>query len=338
MESKAERELREVLAQVKSKEFKYSPREVKEIDWSKYNAAQLSDLRFFLAKTNELVDRASALLPAKRLAVGRPPADAGDVAKAVLLMEYLQLPEESASEWTWIFKEKLHLEAELSPRTIGRGFENPDVQFILETVFKWTSAVFSTTENTVAIDATGVTESIKENYESVKHDNVKQAAGFFKLSIAIGTQCHSVSAYALTRGIADSPLFDQLIEETATRWPNVNTVCADAGYLSRDNCQTAADLSVAPFIFPKTGITLKTEGSPAWRSMLEDFTQATQTWLATYHLRSNVETVNSCLSRRFRKLSCRKNETKHYEELTRLILHNFRQWNQAQHQNQLKTI
>lgn len=329
MERKAQADLRETIRQLKEREFDYVAREEKAIDWSAYNEAQLNDARFFLTQTRELVDKAATLLPGKTRGVGRPAKEAADVAKAVLLMEYLQVSERAASAWVWVFKEKLGITAELSPRSIGRGFENKNVQFILRKVFDWTRDAFSQAEKTVAIDATGVTESIKKNYESVKSDDVVQAESFLKLSLCVGAECHGVSAFALTRGEGDSPFFEPLLEETVSNWHTVGRVCADAGYLSRDNCMAAADLSLIPYIFPKTGITLKQKGSPAWKTMLSSMTQATQTWLAVYHLRSNVETVNSCLARRFHKLSCRKNECKENEELTRIILHNLRQMNTA---------
>jgi len=168
MERKAQADLRETIRQLKEKEFKYEPRPEKEINWHAYNEAQLNDLRFFLTQTRELVDKAAALLPEIKPGVGRPAKLAADVAKADLLMEYLKLSERAASTWSWVFKEKLGITEDLSPRTIGRGFENPDVIFILERVFEWTAESFEDAEKHVAIDATGVTESIKQNYESIK--------------------------------------------------------------------------------------------------------------------------------------------------------------------------
>ncbi len=329
MERKAQADLRDTIAQLKNREFKYEAREEKPIDWHAYNDAQLNDLRFFLTQTRELVDKAADLLPKKTQGIGRPAKEAADVAKAVLLMEYLQVSERAASAWVWVFKEKLGITEELSPRSIGRGFENPDVKFILERLFEWTAKSFEDAEKDVAIDATGVTESMKENYASTKNVDHEKAEGFLKLSIAVGTACHGVSAYALSRGKADSPFFIPLLLQTKARWRNVDAASADAGYLSRVNCQTAADLDITPYIFPKTGITLNQQGFPAWKTMLLCLTGDTQAWLFGYHLRSNIETVNSCLARRFGKLSCRKDECKDNEELSRLVLHNLRQENTA---------
>jgi len=321
--------LREIIRQLKAKEFKYESREEKQIDWHAYNDAQLNDLRFFLTQTVRLVDKAAALLLQSERGVGRPAKLAADVAKADLLMEYLKVSERAASMWVWVFKEKLGITDELSPRSIGRGFENPDVIFILERVFEWTAESFEEAEKSVAIDATGVSESIKQNYESTKSVSQEKADRFLKLSIAVGTQCHGIAAYTLSRGRGDSPFFEPLLKQTKTRWQRVDAASADAGYLSHPNCQTAADLGITPYIFPKTGITLKQKGFPAWKTMLSSLTNDVQAWLFAYHLRSNVETVNSCLARRFGALSCRKDICKNNEELARLTLHNLRQENTA---------
>lgn len=329
MERKAEGDLRETIRQLKAREFAYVSRVEKEIDWPAYNAAQMNELRFFVKQTRELVDKAALLLPEKTRSEGRPPKEAANVAKAVLLMEFLKVSERAASSWTWVFAEKLGITQELSPRSIGRGFENPDVIFILERVFECTAESFAKAESDAAIDATGVPESIKQNYESTKSGDIVKAEGFFKLSIAVGTECHGISAFALSRHRADSPFFQRLLEDTKSVWPNVLNASADAGYLSRPNCQTAADLGITPYIFPKTGVTLKQLGYPAWKAMLLSLTSDTQAWLHAYHLRSNVETVNSCLARRFGKLSCIKDLCKENEEITRLTLHNLRQMNTA---------
>lgn len=329
MERKARADLREIIRQLKAKEYKYESREEKQIDWHAYNNAQMNDLRFFLTQTVRLVDQAAVLLPEDKRGVGRPAKLAADIAKADLLMEYLKVSERAASMWVWVFKEKLGITEDLSPRTIGRGFENPDVIFILEKVFEWTAESFEEAEKDVAIDATGVTESIKKNYESIKSKDKSEAEGFLKLSIAVGTACHGIAAYALSRRRADSPFFAPLLEQTHARWRHVDAASADAGYLSRLNCQTAADLGIAPYLFPKTGVTLNQKGFPAWKTMLLGLTADVQTWLFEYHLRSNVETVNSCLARRFGALSCRKDLCKENEELARLGLHNLRQMNTA---------
>ena len=89
MERKADVALRETITRLKNREFKYAARDEKPIDWRAYNKAQLSDLRFFLTQARRLVDRAAALLPATPNGVGRPRKEASDVAKAVLLMEYI---------------------------------------------------------------------------------------------------------------------------------------------------------------------------------------------------------------------------------------------------------
>ena len=335
VERKAEGELREVVKSLRDRSFKYVEREEKKIDWHAYNESQLDDLHFFVEQTKSLVDTVSLLLPISEPAVGRPSKQASDVAKAVLLMEYLQVSERGAAGWVWIFKEKLGITEDLSPRTIGRGFENPEVLFILTKVFELTTIPFAQVEQTIAIDGTGVAETVKQNYESVKNQDITKTSDWLKLSIVTGVELHGIVSYSLDRHTHDTKLFEPLVNQAANRWPNANRLTADAGYLSRANAQTASNLGLTPFLFPKVNVTLKQRGSAAWTTMLKLLLANVQQWLEWYHLRSNVETVNSCLVRRFRKLSCVKTQTKLAEEFTRLILHNLRQLNTALHEHKI---
>lgn len=45
-----QRKLDELIKELKDKEFKYIPREEREIDWSKYDEAQINDMLFFLSQ------------------------------------------------------------------------------------------------------------------------------------------------------------------------------------------------------------------------------------------------------------------------------------------------
>jgi transposase len=74
---------------------------------------------------------------------------------------------------------------------------------------------------------------------------------------------------------------------------------ADAGYISRANCNIIASIGAIPRIYPKRGITLKQRGSKAWTDMLLSFINDPQKWLEEYHSRSISETANSTYKRDF---------------------------------------
>ena len=76
----------------------------------------------------------------------------------------------------------------------------------------------------------------------------------------------------------------------------VGIVSADAGFLSRDNCQAIADSGGVPRIMPKRNVSLKTLGRPAWTRMLNDLLRDAQGWLEEYHQRSLAETSWSKLN------------------------------------------
>ncbi|MDG6939770.1 MAG: hypothetical protein JRN39_05140, partial [Nitrososphaerota archaeon] len=73
-------------------------------------------------------------------------------------------------------------------------------------------------------------------------------------------------------------------------------------------------------------VSMKTKGSPAWRRMMLEFVEDTQSWLREYHSRSIVETVNSTLKRLFVvPLRKRLVERKATELLARIVVYNIRQ-------------
>ena len=48
---------------------------------------------------------------------------------------------------------------------------------------------------------------------------------------------------------------------------------------------------------PKKNVSMKAKGFKAWRDMLREFTEETETWLSDYHSRLIAETVSSTMKR-----------------------------------------
>lgn len=57
--------IREFIKELKDKEFKYIPREEHEIDWSKYDEAQLNEINDMLLMIRDTVDEAALRLGIK---------------------------------------------------------------------------------------------------------------------------------------------------------------------------------------------------------------------------------------------------------------------------------
>ncbi len=294
------RVVQDVLEQVTERKFPYEAKQKVKRDWSAYNAARQSELSGILIAIREHVD--SVFLPTVKRGKGKPPDySAHDKAKAVLLAELFQADERSAIGLVSLFKEKLGIEEEMSPSTIGRAYYDDDVQYILHKIIEKTNEPIQGLATSFSGDSTGVAKSNKVNWARDKEDEEKHK-DFNMLSIMASNQFHIISAYDLHEGpINDAPTLQSLFDETKKLYPCMEKAQFDAGFISRLNVQHIADNGVKPYIFPKKNLTLKPKGCPAWRDMLYECITKTQEWLREYHERSNIESVNHCNDNKFTK-------------------------------------
>jgi len=330
------RVLADVLEQVVDRKFPYESKEKKPINWSAYNKARIDDIAGTLRCIRDYVE-AVELPRLKNAHFGRPKEiSAHDKAKAVLLAELFQVDERSASGLVSLFKEKLWIESEMCPRTIGRAYYDDDVQYILKKVLETTNKPIQGLATSFSADSTGQAKSNKVNWARDKEDD-KKHKDFNMLSLMTSNDFHVIAAFDLNQGNKnDSPTFIPLFQETKTLHPIIDTVQLDAGFLSRQNVQYAADNGATPYFFPKRHVTLKPLGCPAWRDMIWDCVTNTQEWLRGYHPRSNSETTNSCLQRRFTKQTKRKQLKGQWTETNaRIIIHNIRQLNTASYEHNI---
>jgi len=301
--AREQRKLDEIIKELKDKEFKYIPREERVIDWSKYDEAQLNEINDMLLMIRDTVDEAALRLgikEAKFEGPGRPPYPPEDLAKAILMQQYFCVANRMAAGLVLLFREKMGIKQAFSYKTIERAYEDPFVTIILNEVFKMTQEPVKELEKNFSADGTGLSTSMKQNWERDRDDE-KKRAGYEKMVAMVGTTYGLISAVELPDNPAahESPLFAPLLEETAGSYSSIELVSLDAGYLSRANCDLIEEVGAVPRIYPKEGTTLKRRGSWAWTEMLLDFMEDPQQWLREYHLRSISETVFSTYKRDF---------------------------------------
>ena len=297
---KAQSILNELIKDLKEKNFKYESKEEKEIDWAAYNLSKIHEVEFFLVFVREAVDDAQVKFQQNE-GPGRPLSDAFDLAKILLMKTYFQVGERQTEGLALLFREKLALKNTVSASSIGRAYSRTDVQEILGKVFEATNAPIRDKETSFSADGTGLPLSIKQNYANDR-DNQDKHAGYDKMAVMISNNFHVATGFIHANGTAnDSPLFEPILEQTAHHVSTINDVELDAGFLSRQNCQLIAEHGATPFIYPKTGITINQEGSPAWKKMLNRLILDPQDWLSFYHNRSQGECYFSSHKRRFTK-------------------------------------
>jgi transposase len=154
-------------------------------------------------------------------------------------------------------------------------------------------------EHEFGSDGTGFSTSCKQNYE-VDRAKDQTSMGYEKIVVMVGLKYKLISSYKYACKSTDheSPYFESLLTQTAKRYKRVDLVAGDSAFLSRVNCDLAANIGAVVRFYPKKGSTLRQKGSKAWRLMFEDYLVADpQKWLAEYYRRSNVEGCFSTLKR-----------------------------------------
>lgn len=331
---KAQERFDQLMRDIKQGDFKYQSKPETEIDWTAYSQAKVNELRFIVQYIRQTVD--SIILPEKPAGRGQPEKDAHDLAKAVLLQQYLQTNERTAEGWVDLLAPRLGISADFKWRSIARAYEREDVRYILERVFEQSTRPVQGVAHSFSGDSTGLEQSRKQNYEKDAHS--EKSAGYLKLTTVMSNEFHVVTSFELSQNRGDCPMFEKTFPQTAET-QDIHRMNLDAGFLSRNICTLIEQTGGLPFIYPKMGITLRKQGSRAWKDMLLEFLRDPQEWLRWYHERSNQESWYSAFKRRFAKpLQCRTDVTKASEVCARVIVENFTQLIVAFHEGRLKRL
>lgn len=303
MKNKKQQQLNRLIEQLKNDEFKYVPREEREIDWSRYDRAQINEINDMLLLIRDSVDEAALRLGLDEVlkkGPGRPQNPPSDLAKAVLMQQYFCVSNRTAEGLVKLFMEKMGIRNSFSYKTIERAYEDPLVVLILQEIFRLTQEPVKEKEHVFGPDGTGLPTSMKQNWEDDRKKNHK-GKGYEKMIAMVGCTYKLFSSLVITENPEDheSPYFEPLLAETAALYERIDLVPADSAYLSRRNCDLVASVGAMPRFYPKQNITLKRKGSKKWAEMLLGFIGDPQGWLRDYHTRSICETAYSTFKRDF---------------------------------------
>ena len=258
------------------------------------------------------------------------------LAKAVLAQQYDGRCNRVGVGLLQLFRERLSVKADhagLSYKTLERAYSDPAVISILNELFFLTQKPVQALEGRFAVDGTCFPATIKANWELAKKRFLKKPKPggrrlFEKAVMACGTTFKIISAFAVasTPYANDSPYLKPILGQIRQLYDDVSLIVADPAFLSRENCASIAELGAKPRIMPKGNVSLKAKGFKAWRDMLIEFTQQTESWLRDYHTRSIAETVSSTM-KRVNPIPLRKKliVRRAVEILARICVYNLRQ-------------
>ncbi len=310
--------------------IKCKEKEIYKRNWSLYNIAQTSEKLLALRILNDAVNHLN--IPYDYKGNGRPPIGIDDMIKCCVVKVFngfssrRSIPDLEMCKALGYIREVPHF------NSLNNYMRSEEITGYLHKLYEILAMPFRGVENNFAIDATGF-GTFKRNWAEKK--GWFQAAPkpikrkmFKKLHIVCGVRTNIITSAEVKCGIDhESPLFPNLMRETAKRF-DVKHIYADAGYLSKENCEVAEEIGAVPFIKPKKNMVMKAvieykKKRTAWREMMIFFHDRQKTFEMYYHRRSNVESSFSMIKRKFLPYVRSKDTTAQFNEmLCKVVCHN----------------
>jgi len=143
------------------------------------------------------------------------------------------------------------------------------------------------------------------------------------MHVVCGVKTHIVTGVEITRATKhESPLYPDLLKQTAKAGFTMREVSADKGYISQKNLQATVDMGAAPFI-PFCSNVQPDRGTDLWSKMFFYYNFKRDEFYQHYHKRSNVETTFSMIKSKFGERLRSKTATAQVNEaLCKVLCHN----------------
>jgi transposase len=286
--------------------------------WAAYNAAQTSEKSTVQSLLRDLCDGVATPAHAGR---GPKPISFSDAIFGMAWKTYLGTSGRRASTDIDACTADGALSRDLAYNTIFKYAAKDELTPILVRLIEESARPLASVESSFAIDSTGFGTCVYRRWFDHKWGKERSEAKWLKAHATVGVVTGIVTAVSVTdSNCHDSPELPALVESTAQRFQTAE-ISADKAYLSNANLTAIEAVGAVPFVPFKSNS--RGEGSPAWRRMWAMFVLRQDEFLASYHKRSNVESVFSAIKRtlggsvRSKKFTAQVNEV-----LTKILAHN----------------
>lgn len=294
----------------------YTSQKQRQIDWSAYTLNQINDVLNTIEFIKIEVDKVHKVSTNRD--VGRPPIDAGYLAKGILFVEAYIVPEKKAEGWLFLIGPHLGIPCHIDDRVLGKAYKRLEVINILERVFKNNRE----SDWQLGGDGTGLEQSRKENYANTKKKGlymtsiVDSKERVLAFDISGKQECQAM--HILVKEVAE------MLKKDVDKLLKGAKLTLDSGFVDRKLAQLVEDSGIIPYIFPKKNNVLKSKGNPGWKRMLLKLLENVQEWLKEYHIRSHTESFHSSFKRIFGIITKRLDYTIYTQVLARIIHNNRR--------------
>ena len=255
-------------------------------DWPTYNSYQMREKLMGYRLLNDVVD---FLQIEEKKKLGRPTVNLKDILKSLCVKEFCGLSSRRLHSELVLLKAMNYIENVYHFNTICKYLAEPSIQKYLKEIAILLATPLREVETCVAIDSSGIsTRRFAQKWSDIRQD-FSAHREYKKLHMLCGIRTGAIFSFDITAGNeADSPLFKPLLSDAIKILP-IKDVCADAGYLSRDNCSFTEEVGARPFILPKKNCTTHPKGSWAYARMVRMWKEKKALWNPLYHRRSKVE-------------------------------------------------
>ena len=268
---------------------------------------------------------------------GRPSAFFSDIIKSICIKSYHNLS-------TWRLESELKIAKSMGvidnvyrKSCISKYMQSEDVARILHELYKTLAEPLIPLETQYAADATGIGNAYKaKKWIDVRMEK-QEHRQYNKLHILSGTLTNVIVSAKVTEGMThESPIFKELL--IGINRFKVKEISADAGYLSRKNCELIQQIGAVPYIMPRKNVTAYSKGSgTAWQNMIRTWKKHQMLFAQHYHRRSNVESTFGALKRKYGDFCrCKLPVAQENEILARIICHNAAVLSESMLSNDLK--
>jgi transposase len=205
--------------------------------------------------------------------------------------------------------------------SVSAYLEDEELTPVLKSLIVQSSLPLRTVETDFAVDSTGFTTSRFYRWFDHKYGVERTEHDWVKVHMATGVKTNVVTAAAIYgRDAADCPVLPELVKGTAENF-TVKEVSADKAYLSVENVETVFGVGGTPFIAFKSNSTGGAGG--LFQKMYHFYEFNRDEYMAHYHKRSNVESTNSMVKRKFGdSLRSRSDVAMRNEVYAKLLCHN----------------
>jgi len=297
----------------------YQPQQIPTQEWKEYTEAQRQEKKYLFNILNELFDYIN--IKQNQNKKGRKDYDYKDIVFCLILKTFTRLSSRRLHSDIVDLKYKGFIKKIPDYTTLSKYFQKSELSELLEGLIKISSRPISEI-NSLAIDSSGFSTSQFDRWFDIKYNHTKTIRNWIKAHISSDTYTNIITSITITKGTqGDSPQLKPLLEKLENK--NVDEVCADKAYSSRNNLSLIVNMGAIPYIPFKSNAREKSYGHSIWRKTFNYFKKNPQEFYEHYHKRSNVETCFHMIKQKFGKeLKTKSFESQKNELLLKVLCHN----------------